>query len=141
MKTIIMVFGTFDMIHKGHEDFFGQARALAKNPYLVVSVARDSAALRIKGTRPKHSERKRLELVSKHSLVDRAILGDEDGYMAHIQEIRPDIIALGYDQEGEYVEHLEKDLQAVALHTRVARLRAHKPELYKTSKLHHHARQ
>ena len=37
--TRIMVFGTFDMIHAGHEDLFRQARALAKEPYLIVSVA------------------------------------------------------------------------------------------------------
>ena len=42
----IMVFGTFDIIHAGHEDLFRQARALAEDPHLIVSVARDSAAAR-----------------------------------------------------------------------------------------------
>ncbi len=54
--TRIMVFGTFDMIHEGHADLFRQARALASDPYLIVSVARDAVAQRIKGNRPRHSE-------------------------------------------------------------------------------------
>ena len=36
-----MVFGTFDGLHKGHINFFQQAVKLAKNSYLIVSIARD----------------------------------------------------------------------------------------------------
>ena len=55
--------------------------------------------------------------------------------MAHILQIRPDIIALGYDQSGEYVRHLEGDLGAAGLNTKVVRLKPYKPEIYKTAKL------
>lgn len=140
-KTSIMVFGTFDMVHEGHEAFFKQARSLAEKPHLIVSIARDSAVRRIKKSFPHFTEKERLQRVSAHPLVDEALLGDEKDYIAHIQKIRPDIIALGYDQEGEYVEHLERDLNAAGLSTRIVRLKAYKPELYKTSKLHHHAQQ
>ena len=141
--TRIMVFGTFDMIHAGHEDFFKQARALvnseqsrgAAQPYLTVSVARDSAVQRVKGMRPKHSEEERLNLVKAHPLVDDAILGDEDGYMKHIRANMPDIIALGYDQAGEYVQRLEEDLRAAGLKTQIVRLKPHRPDVFKTSKL------
>ena len=40
-KIRIMVFGTFDGLHEGHLDFFKQARQLSKNPFLIVSIARD----------------------------------------------------------------------------------------------------
>lgn len=130
-----MVFGTFDMIHPGHEDFFRQARALADDPYLIVSVARDSAALRHRGFLPRQKEDDRLALVAGHALVDKAILGDEEGYIAHIKEEAPDIIALGYDQAGEYVEHLEKELAAAGLSPKIVRLNPHNPETFKTSKL------
>jgi cytidyltransferase-like protein len=133
--TRIMVFGTFDMLHKGHEDFFAQARTLGKDPYLIVSVARDEAAKKVKGSRPQHSEKERLATVSAHSLVDEAVLGDKEGYMAHIISAHPDIIGLGYDQSGEYVEHLAHDLAGAGLATRVVRLKAFEPEHYKTSKL------
>ncbi len=131
----IMVFGTFDIVHLGHEDFFRQARALAEEPYLIVSVARDAAAARHRGAAPRRNERERLEVVQKHPRVDKALLGDVDGYMRHITYERPDIIALGYDQSGEYVENLERDLKAAGLPTKVVRLAPFKPETFKTSKL------
>ena len=133
--TRIMVFGTFDMIHEGHADFFKQARLLAPNPHLIVSVARDSSVARIKGGIPRHTESERLSMVAASSLADETVLGDELGYINHIALQMPDIIALGYDQEGEYVEHLEKDLRDAGMKTRVVRLTAFKPEVYKTSKL------
>ena len=133
--TRIMVFGTFDMIHEGHGDLFRQARALAPDPFLIVSVARDASALRIKGAPPRHSENERLAAVRQYQLVDEAVLGDPEGYKTHIHAAIPDIIALGYDQSGEYVEHLAQDLTDAGLTTTVVRLKAHLPETYKTSKL------
>ena len=130
-----MVFGTFDIVHPGHEDLFRQARALAEKPYLIVSVARDTIAARIKGFSPRHHEAERLALVAAHPLVDKTVMGDETGYTKHIVEAKPDIIALGYDQAGEFVEHLEEDLKKGGLPVRIIRLAAHKPDVYKTSKL------
>ena len=131
----IMVFGTFDMIHEGHEDFFRQARSLASEPYLIVSVARDVSAARVKGFPPRRAENERLTAIAVHPLVDQAMFGDEIGYLEHIAEAKPDVIALGYDQDGEYVNNLEKDLREANLAITVARLKSYLPELYKTSKL------
>lgn len=133
--TRVMVFGTFDMLHEGHLDLFRQARELSEAPFLIVSVARDSAVRRFKGAAPRRSELERLDLVRTCDLVDDAMLGDETGYMDHIRAARPDIIALGYDQEGEYVASLERDLAKAGLTTAVVRLRAYEPHVYKTSKL------
>jgi cytidyltransferase-like protein len=134
--TRVMVFGTFDMIHKGHEDLFRQARALAPDAHLIVSVARDVSAARVKGQRPRNSEDARLKAISRTPGVDEALLGDEEGRIKHIAAMRPDIIALGYDQAGEYVEDLEKELLAAGLTTKVVRLNAFQPDIYKTSKLY-----
>ena len=131
----IMVFGTFDMIHEGHEDMFKQARALAVDPSLIVSVARDSAAKRHRGFAPRNSETVRRELVAAHALVDRAVLGDEKGFLEHIAQESPDIIALGYDQAGEYVDGLEEQLAANKLFPKIVRLQSFHPETFKTSKL------
>ena len=133
--TRIMVFGTFDMIHRGHEDFFRQARELGENPQLIVSVARDSAVMRHKGKAPRQNERERFELVQKCAGVDKVVFGDEDRYITHISYERPDIIALGYDQSGEYVENLERDLKEMGLSTKIMRLKPFEPETFKTSKL------
>jgi len=131
----IMIFGTFDMIHKGHEHLFMQARSLAERPYLIVSVARDRSVARIKGTLPRKNEEERRAALGAHPLVDEAVLGDLDGYLPHIHAARPDVIALGYDQFGEYVDRLEEDLKREGIHASIVRLAAFEPETYKTSKL------
>lgn len=133
--TRIMVFGTFDMVHAGHEDFFRQARTLVQNPHLIVSVARDVSVQRIKGFVPQRNEEERKALVTTHPLVDEAVIGDTEGYLAHILISAPDIIALGYDQSGEYVDTLEADLREAGLSARIVRLQPFEPETYKTAKL------
>lgn len=130
-----MVFGTFDMLHEGHLNFFTQARALAPEPYLIVSIARNVSVARVKGRAPQHTEDERKALVEQSELVDEAVLGDTEGYITHICACAPDIIALGYDQEGEYVKNLERILETAGLATRVVRLQPFKSDRYKTSKL------
>jgi len=134
-ETRVMLFGTFDMIHEGHEQLFAQARSLAARPYLIVSVARDAVVTRIKGHMPRRPEEERARALAAHPLVDEAVLGDREGYLSHIRAARPDVIALGYDQEGEYVEHLADDVQQAGIHARIVRLDAFQPDTYKTSKL------
>lgn len=133
--TRVMVFGTFDMVHEGHADLFRQARTLGPDPYLIVSLARKNNVARIKGAAPHRTEAERASLLRRNTLVDEVILGQEEGYIEHIIDAHPDIIALGYDQEGEYVSRLEKDLKAAGFEPRIVRLEAFKPEIYKTSKL------
>jgi cytidyltransferase-like protein len=130
-----MVFGTFDMVHEGHVDLFRQARALASDPHLIVSVARDAVVARIKEKKSKRNETERAALLKRNTLVDEVVLGQEDGYIEHIIETHPDIIALGYDQKGEFVDRLERDLRNANAHIRIVRLEAFHPETYKTSKL------
>ncbi|HEY4517020.1 MAG TPA: riboflavin kinase [Candidatus Paceibacterota bacterium] len=134
-KKRVMIFGTFDMIHQGHENLFEQARKLADNPHLIVSVARDTIVKRIKGFHPKNTELARLAALAEHPHVDEAVLGDAEGYIEHVLDARPDIIALGYDQEGEFVQNLADDLKAAGLETSIIRLQSFEPEKYKTSKL------
>lgn len=135
-KVKIMVFGTFDIVHKGHVHFFGQARKLAKNPFLIVSIARDANVTRIKGKKPVHNERLRLQTVKKNTLVDRVVLGAMHNYLAHIVKEKPGIIALGYDQKN-YTEGLREKLAQKGLAVKVVKLKPHRPHIYKTSKLVH----
>jgi FAD synthetase len=127
-----MVFGTFDIIHPGHLDFFRQARALSKNPWLIVSVSRDVNAERIKHRKLFLKEALRLRQVQNLSEVDQAVLGGVNQYFSHIRRQKPDIIALGYDQKA-YVVELKRDLKKAQMKTRVVRLKACKPRFYKTS--------
>lgn len=134
MKTKVMTFGTFDMIHKGHENLFEQARKLTKNPFLIVSVARDVNVVRIKKKKPAHTESQRRRKLAAHPLVDKVILGSKDNYLIPIVKIHPDIIALGYDQKA-YVGGLKAKLKELGLKTKIVRLKSFKPKTYKTSLL------
>ncbi len=136
-RTRILIFGTFDGIHEGHRNFFAQARALADEPFLIVSLARDSNVLKIKGKAPHSDDATRLESMRKEKLVDEAVLGTVGGnYIEHIVELKPDIIALGYDQTGTlYTNDLEAKLQSSGCSARVTRCEAFMPDIYKSSKL------
>ena len=127
-----MVFGTFDVLHKGHLNFFKQARGLAKNPYLVVSVARNVNVKRIKGAKPLLSQRERLKAIKKSKLVDKVVLGGAGNYLPHIVKERPAIIALGYDQKA-YVKGLKQKLLQEGLSVKVVKLKAFHPHIYKSS--------
>lgn len=133
MPVHVLVFGTFDVLHPGHRNFFQQARALGDK--LSVVVARDKTVRTVKGFQPEQNETERLQAVAACPEVDQAVLGreDQDKY-AIIEQIRPDIIALGYDQ-AHFAERLPQELLARGLSARIIRLKPYKPEQYKSSLL------
>ncbi len=126
----IMVFGTFDGLHKGHLNFFKQAKNFIENSFLIVSIGRDKNVLRIKGRKPDLNEIERFNLVKECKLADKVILSGKTKYLAHILKEKPDIIALGYDQKA-YVEELKKDLRNKNILIKVIRLKPYKEKIYK----------
>lgn len=131
-KTRIIVFGTFDILHKGHINFFKQARRLVKDPYLIVSVARDINVKKIKGHKTINNEKYRLRQISKQKQVNRAVLGSKTNYIKHILEEEPEIIALGYDQKA-YTKNLKAILSKKGLKVKIRRLKSYFPKKYKSS--------
>jgi len=91
-----MCFGTFDLLHLGHLNYFQQAKRYGD--YLVVVIARDKTKIAQK-KEVIFSERERLELVKNLRVVDEAVLGYPDDHFRIIEEKRPDIIFLGYDHK------------------------------------------
>jgi FAD synthetase len=129
-QTRIMVFGTFDGLHKGHLNFFKQAKNLTKNSFLIVSIARDRNVFKIKGKQPILSEGERMNLVGKNKSVNLVVLSGLKNHIPHIVKMRPDIIALGYDQKA-YVENLKKDLENKDIFVKIMRLKPYKERIYK----------
>lgn len=131
MKKKVLVFGTFDGLHEGHMDFFRQAKEYGD--YLVVVVGRDSTVLSVKKKLPKQNENERLEKVQQSEYVNYARLGNE-GVSKYdvIKEIKPDIICLGYDQIY-FTDKLEEQIKGMGLKIEIKRLKAYKPEIYKSS--------
>lgn len=129
-KTIVMVFGTFDYFHYGHLNFFEQARKYGDR--LVVVVGRDTVVRRVKGRAPTQRERERLAVVSHVDIVDRAILGSANDAYLRIRELKPDIIALGYDQRA-FVGGLAEMIRSEGLRSRIVRMKAYKASRIKSS--------
>lgn len=128
----VLVFGTFDGLHEGHLDFFRQAKA--RGTRLVVVVARDTTVEEVKGHTPTEGELRRLEEVKKSDFVDQALLGHRGDKYRIVEEVRPDIIALGYDQNA-FVSSLEEELVKRNLKAKIVRLEPYHPEKYKSSLL------
>lgn len=126
-----MVFGTFDGLHRGHIDFFKQAKNLSPNTFLIVSIARDKNVLKIKKNHPTLNEQKRVILVKKHEYVNKVVLSGLKDYIPHIVKERPHIIALGYDQVA-YVNNLKKDLKERGQKVKIVRLKPYKEKIYKS---------
>ncbi|AIY89450.1 adenylyltransferase/cytidyltransferase family protein [Geoglobus acetivorans] len=93
MKKVVAT-GTFDIIHPGHIRFLEEARKLGD--YLVVIVARERNVKH--KPKPIIPEEQRVRVVEALKPVDMAILGDEEDIFKPIEELRPDVIALGHDQ-------------------------------------------
>ena len=126
----IMVFGTFDGLHRGHINFFRQARKLFQNSFLIVSIARDKNVLKIKGKLPVLNERKRMNLIKKSRLINKVVLAGFKNHIPHIVKEKPDIIALGYDQKV-YVKNLKKDLKNKNVSAKIVRLKPYHKRVYK----------
>lgn len=98
MKKRVLVFGTFDGIHVGHEFFLRSAKA--RGTELVVGVARDRHVGQFKGRKPTQTEDKRMEAVEGLAYVDMVQFCDEEPSTFNIvEDVSPDLIVLGHDQQ------------------------------------------
>ncbi|MEX0621626.1 MAG: adenylyltransferase/cytidyltransferase family protein [Candidatus Woykebacteria bacterium] len=128
----VMVFGTYDILHKGHLNFFGQAKKLGD--YLIVVVARDRFVKQAKNSPPTFDEKKRARNLRRASVANKVILGSKThNFFQTIRTYRPDLLALGYDQKPK-IPKLKKDLKKHRMDgLKIVRLRPFKPKVYKSS--------
>ncbi|MBI0583892.1 MAG: FAD synthase [Methanomassiliicoccus sp.] len=129
--TRVMASGVFDILHTGHVHYLSEARQLGDE--LVVVVATDKTVRKNKHE-PITPEKMRLELVSALKPVDRAMLGHEGDMFGVVAEIRPDIIALGYDQLFDE-QALKDELVRRGMNIRVVRLGRYEDDLNGTRKI------
>jgi cytidyltransferase-like protein len=102
--NVVLVGGVFDLIHPGHIHTLKAAKA--EGDVLVVVVARQSTAQKIKKYRKiYHDEKLRRDLVTSLNFVDLALIGKEGTLYDTVEYVKPNVIALGYDQA-----HSEKDI-------------------------------
>jgi len=130
---VVLVGGVYDILHLGH--LAALAEAKTHGDLLVVVVATDTTVETLKGRRPVFPEEDRRALVESLKPVDAAILGYEDvgmGYEQVIDDVKPDIIALGYDQDS-VARTVTELVERRGLNVRIVRLTKFDREKYLSS--------
>jgi FAD synthetase len=127
----VMVFGTFDLVHPGHEYFLSEARRHGDE--LVVVIARDDTVRQVKGRKPVFNEYMRAREIERLPMTDKVVLGEHADRMAVIRSEAPHVVCLGYDQKA-FVDLLEDLRASDELAFEIVRLPACKPEEYQSSR-------
>jgi len=122
---VVLAGGVFDIIHPGHIYTLNAAKELGD--VLVVVVATDNTAVKMKKRRPLHSQEQRQELVNSLSMVDLCLIGQEDDIFKTVNYVKPQIIALGYDQVHQE-KFITEGCKKIELDAKVARLQSPIPE-------------
>ena len=125
-KKIVLAGGVFDIIHPGHIHTLNAAKALGG--ILVVAIATDKTAKKMKKRSPLHTQELRRELVSCLSMVDKAIVGHEDDIFQTVKEVKPNIIVLGYDQVHQE-KFISDGCKRINLNVEIVRLESPVPHL------------
>lgn len=129
--TRVMASGVFDILHTGHVHYLSEAKSLGDE--LIVVVATDNTVRRRKH-QPITPEKMRLELVNSLKPVDQAVLGRDGDMYKVVEELRPDIIAIGYDQTFDE-KVLEDELKKRGLNVKVVRMSHFSDDLDGTRKI------
>jgi cytidyltransferase-like protein len=128
---VVMVGGAFEVIHPGHVHALSEARGLGNA--LVVVVATDESVERNKGRPPVTDQASRVALISSLRQVDLALPGNKGSIYDILIRIKPDIVAMGYDQRYDG-EEIVREAAKRGVTTSTARLGSPIPGV-KTSKI------
>ena len=119
-----MATGTFDLIHPGHGFYLEEAKKLGgEGARLVVVIAREST-VRARKRVPIVPEKQRREVVQMLKMVDEAVLGSETDMFSTVLKIKPDIIAIGPDQNFD-LEHLRVELKKRGIAAEVVKVKGY----------------
>ncbi|MGQ4910962.1 MAG: adenylyltransferase/cytidyltransferase family protein [Candidatus Thorarchaeota archaeon] len=122
-KKRVLAAGKFDILHLGHLAYLEQAKELAgQDGELIVVIALDKTIERERGAPPVFPQEQRRRLVEALGIVDRAVIGlDTDDHTEIVVQLKPDVIALGYDQYTD-TDKLEQSFVEKKLKTKIVRL-------------------
>jgi FAD synthetase len=113
----VVATGTFDILHPGHLYYLLESKKLGDELWVIV--ARD---VNVKHKpHPIVPEEQRLAMIAALKPVDHAILGDPTDMFRPIEEIRPDVITIGFNQYFDE-EKLQGQLAGRHLDAEVVRI-------------------
>lgn len=113
----IVATGTFDILHPGHIYYLEESKKLGDELWVIV--ARDENVKH--KPRPIVPEEQRRAMIAALRCVDHAILGDKTDMFRPIEEIRPAVITIGFNQYFNE-EKLKKELAERRLESEVVRI-------------------
>jgi cytidyltransferase-like protein len=122
---VVLTGGVFDIIHPGHIHTLNAAKGLGN--ILVVVVASNSTATK-KSDNIIHSQIQRQTLVESLQIVDVCVIGHQNNIFKTVQDIIPDIVALGYDQ-GHHEKYIADGCKKINPRIQVARLQSPVPDI------------
>ncbi len=123
---VVLAGGVFDIIHPGHIHTLNAAKSLGD--VLIVVIATDKTAEKMKKRLPLHNQNQRKLLVDSLSMVNLSVVGHEGDIFKTVDLIRPEIIALGYDQIHQE-KFITEGCKKINLDVTVARLQSPIPEV------------
>lgn len=101
-KTVVFTNGCFDLLHPGHIDYLGKARALGD--VLIVGLNDDDSIKRLKGTtRPINPLADRTVMLKALRAVDLVVPFEEDTPLELITALMPDILVKGGDYRPDEI--------------------------------------
>lgn len=128
---VVLAGGVFDIIHPGHIHTLRAAKALGN--VLIVVIATDQTAQKMKHRLPLHNMELRRDLVNSLLMVDLAVVGYEGDIFKTVALVKPDIIALGYDQIHQE-KFITDGCKKINVNASIARLQSPIPDI-KSSKI------
>ncbi|UPV99660.1 FAD synthase [Halorussus gelatinilyticus] len=121
--THVVAQGTFDLLHPGHVHYLRDAAAFGDR--LTVIVARRENVTHKEP--PILPNRQRRDVVAALDPVDDARVGHPEDIFAPIEELDPDVIALGHDQHHDEAA-IEDELARRGVECEVRRASPREPE-------------
>lgn len=97
MPKKVLAGGCFNVIHPGHIFFLQQAKKLGDT--LIVVLTNDKNNKKLYAVLAKERKRKLKEL----NIADKILIGNFKDKTKIVKKIKPDIIALGYDQKAPII--------------------------------------
>ena len=125
-EKIVLAGGVFDIIHPGHIHTLNAAKALGD--ILVVAIATNKTAQKMKKRPPLHNQELRCELVNSLSMVDVAVIGHEYDIFETVKDVKPNVIVLGYDQIHQE-KFISDGCKRINLDVNIVRLETPIPDL------------
>jgi FAD synthetase len=95
--SLVVAQGTFDLLHPGHVHYLEAAASMGEELHVIVA-RRENVTHKDPPILP---NRQRRDVVGALDAVDEARVGHPDDIFAPIEELDPDVIALGYDQHHD----------------------------------------